>query len=148
LGLRKSTLICTRACAPDAILDDNGSGASVLTEIARNLNGVPLEYGLQVIGFGAEEEGLQGSKAFVNSLSASQRENMLAMINLDSLITGDMMYAHSGKNSVSNRAWPHCVSTRSSSPKNSTSTCSATLASMPLTRLAPVAAVMANRLKS
>lgn len=83
-------------------LDDNGSGASVLTEIARNLNGVPLEYGLQVIGFGAEEEGLQGSKAFVNSLSASQRENMLAMINLDSLITGDMMYAHSGKNSVSN----------------------------------------------
>ena len=83
-------------------LDDNGSGASVLTEIARNLNGVPLEYGLQVIGFGAEEEGLQGSKAFVNSLSASQRENLLAMINLDSLITGDMMYAHSGKNSVSN----------------------------------------------
>lgn len=83
-------------------LDDNGSGASVLTEVARNLNGVPLEYGLQVIGFGAEEEGLQGSKAFVNSLSASQRENMLAMINLDSLITGDMMYAHSGKNSVSN----------------------------------------------
>ena len=83
-------------------LDDNGSGASVLTEIARNLNGVPLEYGLQVIGFGAEEEGLQGSKAFVKSLNASQRENMLAMINLDSLITGDMMYAHSGQNSVSN----------------------------------------------
>ena len=83
-------------------VDDNGSGASVLTEIARNLNGLPLEYGLQVIGFGAEEEGLQGSKAFVNSLSTSQKNNMLAMINLDSLITGDMMYAHSGKNSATN----------------------------------------------
>jgi len=83
-------------------VDDNGSGASVLTEIARNLNGLPLEYGLQLIGFGAEEEGLQGSKAFVNSLSTSQKDNMLAMINLDSLITGDMMYAHSGKNSATN----------------------------------------------
>lgn len=85
-------------------LDDNGSGASVLTEIARNLDGLPLENGLQVVGFGAEEEGLRGSRAFVDSLSASQRANMLAMINLDSLITGDMMYAHAGQNSTTNPA--------------------------------------------
>ena len=85
-------------------LDDNGSGASVLTEVARNLGGLPLENGLQVVGFGAEEEGLRGSKAFVDSLSASQRANMLAMINLDSLITGDMMYAHAGQNSTANPA--------------------------------------------
>ena len=85
-------------------LDDNGSGASVLTEIARNLGGLKLENGLQVVGFGAEEEGLRGSKAFVASLSASERQNMLAMINLDSLITGDMMYAHAGQNSVDNPA--------------------------------------------
>ncbi|AZE20127.1 Alkaline phosphatase isozyme conversion protein [Pseudomonas chlororaphis subsp. aureofaciens] len=85
-------------------LDDNGSGASVLTEIARNLGGLQLENGLQVVGFGAEEEGLRGSRAFVDSLSASQRANMLAMINLDSLITGDMMYAHAGQNSTANPA--------------------------------------------
>ena len=36
-------------------LDDNGSGASVLTEVARNLGGLPLENGLQVVGFGAED---------------------------------------------------------------------------------------------
>ncbi|AZE91852.1 autotransporter domain-containing protein [Pseudomonas orientalis] len=83
-------------------LDDNGSGASVLTEVAKNLGGLQLENGLQVVGFGAEEEGLRGSKAFVDSLSASQRANMLAMINLDSLITGDMMYAHAGQNSTAN----------------------------------------------
>ncbi|AZF07915.1 autotransporter domain-containing protein [Pseudomonas sp. R5-89-07] len=83
-------------------LDDNGSGASVLTEVAKNLGGLQLENGLQVVGFGAEEEGLRGSKAFVDSLSASQRANMLAMINLDSLITGDMMYAHAGQNSATN----------------------------------------------
>ncbi|PKH19679.1 autotransporter domain-containing protein [Pseudomonas fluorescens] len=83
-------------------LDDNGSGASVLTEVAKNLGGLQLENGLQVVGFGAEEEGLRGSRAFVDSLSASQRANMLAMINLDSLITGDMMYAHAGQNSTAN----------------------------------------------
>lgn len=85
-------------------LDDNGSGASVLTEVAKNLGGLQLENGLQIVGFGAEEEGLRGSKAFVDSLSASQRANMLAMINLDSLITGDMMYAHAGQNSAANPA--------------------------------------------
>ncbi|MGA3828245.1 autotransporter outer membrane beta-barrel domain-containing protein, partial [Pseudomonas chlororaphis] len=42
--------------------------------------------------------------AFVDSLSASQRANMLAMINIDSLITGDMMYAHAGQNSTANPA--------------------------------------------
>ena len=85
-------------------LDDNGSGASVLTEVAKNLGGLQLENGLQVVAFGAEEEGLRGSKAFVDSLSANQRANMLAMINLDSLITGDMMYAHAGQNSTANPA--------------------------------------------
>lgn len=85
-------------------LDDNGSGASVLTEVAKNLSGLQLENGLQIVGFGAEEEGLRGSRAFVDSLSASQRANMLAMINLDSLITGDMMYAHAGQNSSANPA--------------------------------------------
>ncbi|MGL5997599.1 MAG: autotransporter domain-containing protein [Pseudomonas proteolytica] len=85
-------------------LDDNGSGASVLTEVAKNLGGLQLENGLQIVGFGAEEEGLRGSRAFVDSLSASQRANMLAMINLDSLITGDMMYAHAGQNSTTNPA--------------------------------------------
>lgn len=85
-------------------LDDNGSGAAVLTEIARNLGGIALENGLQVVGFGAEEEGLRGSRAYVASLSDEQRANLLGMINLDSLITGDKMYAHAGFNSVDNPA--------------------------------------------
>ncbi|MCE7766624.1 M28 family peptidase, partial [Pseudomonas putida] len=75
-----------------------------LTEIARNLGGVALENGLEVVGFGAEEEGLRGSRAYVASLSDSQRANLLGMINLDSLITGDKMYAHAASNSVANPA--------------------------------------------
>ena len=85
-------------------LDDNASGAAVLTEIARNLGGIALEHGLEVVGFGAEEEGLRGSRAYVESLDASQRANLLGMINLDSLVTGDKMYAHAGSNSVSSPA--------------------------------------------
>ncbi|WP_134588536.1 M28 family peptidase, partial [Pseudomonas aeruginosa] len=85
-------------------LDDNASGAAVLTEIARNLGGIALENGLEVVGFGAEEEGLRGSRAYVESLDASQRANLLGMINLDSLVTGDKMYAHAGSNSVSSPA--------------------------------------------
>lgn len=85
-------------------LDDNASGAAVLTEIARNLGGIALENGLEVVAFGAEEEGLRGSRAYVASLDASQRANLLGMINLDSLITGDKMYAHAGSNAVANPA--------------------------------------------
>ncbi|WP_175651692.1 autotransporter outer membrane beta-barrel domain-containing protein [Pseudomonas sp. Marseille-P9899] len=85
-------------------LDDNASGAAVLTEITRNLGGVALENGLEVVAFGAEEEGLRGSRAYVASLSDSQRANLLGMINLDSLITGDKMYAHAGSNAVANPA--------------------------------------------
>ena len=57
-----------------------------------------------MVGFGAEEEGLRGSRAYVASLSDSQRANLLGMINLDSLITGDKMYAHAGSNAVANPA--------------------------------------------
>ncbi|MHC6225028.1 autotransporter outer membrane beta-barrel domain-containing protein [Pseudomonas sp. X10] len=85
-------------------LDDNASGAAVLTEVARNLGGLALENGLEVVAFGAEEEGLRGSRAYVESLDDSQRANLLGMINLDSLVTGDKMYAHAGSDSVANPA--------------------------------------------
>lgn len=85
-------------------LDDNGSGAAVLTEIANNLSGLDLEDGLTFLAFGAEEEGLRGSRAYVASLDADARARLTGMINIDSLITGDLMYAHAGDNSVANPA--------------------------------------------
>lgn len=81
-------------------LDDNASGAGVLTEVARNLVGLSFEDGVTFIGFGAEEEGLRGSRAYVASLDATARARLTGMINIDSLITGDMMYAHAGSDSV------------------------------------------------
>lgn len=77
-------------------LDDNSSGAAVLTELARNLSGVETEHNLTFIGFGAEEYGLIGSKHFVSQMTDQEKKNAIGMINLDSLITGDKMYANSG----------------------------------------------------
>lgn len=86
-------------------LDDNASGAAILTEIARNFSGIQTEKTLVFAAFGAEEEGLRGSRAMVNDLIAEGKESGLtAMINMDSMVTGDMLYAHAGTNSVDNPA--------------------------------------------
>lgn len=79
-------------------LDDNASGAGVLSELVRNLNGIEAEHDVQFVAFGAEEGGLNGSKAFVEALSEAEKSNALGMVNLDSLITGDVMYANAGRN--------------------------------------------------
>lgn len=79
-------------------LDDNASGAGVLTELTKNLTGIDKEYNVQFVAFGAEEGGLRGSKAFVDQLTEAEKTNALGMINLDSLITGDKMYANAGRN--------------------------------------------------
>jgi uncharacterized protein YhjY with autotransporter beta-barrel domain len=78
--------------------DDNASGTSVMTEIARNLSGLALENGLTFVAFGAEEEGLVGSTDYMRKVFFGENPPLLAMINIDSLITGDKMYA--GANGV------------------------------------------------
>lgn len=77
-------------------LDDNASGSGVLTELTKNLTGIETEHDIQFVAFGAEEGGLNGSKAFVDQLTDAEKSTALGMINLDSLITGDKMYANAG----------------------------------------------------
>jgi aminopeptidase YwaD len=70
--------------------NDNGSGTGAALEAARVLaaqGGHNLT--LRFIAFGAEENGLLGSKAYVESLSAAQRRQVVAMINLDMVGVGD-----------------------------------------------------------
>lgn len=83
-------------------LDDNASGAGVLTELTNNLTGIDTEHNIQFVAFGAEEGGLKGSKAFVDRLTDTEKATALGMINLDSLITGDKMYANAGRNAYDN----------------------------------------------
>lgn len=46
--------------------------------------------------FGSEEFGMCGSNAYVESLSEKETENIVMMINLDSVLAGDYLYIYSG----------------------------------------------------
>ena len=64
--------------------NDNGSGLSVLLELARVLKKLPSDTEIRFVAFDAEETGLNGSKAYVKTLKDEQ-ENIVGMINFDML---------------------------------------------------------------
>jgi alkaline phosphatase isozyme conversion protein len=74
--------------------DDNGSSIGVVLESIKNLKNKKTPYTLKIVFFGAEEAGLQGSKYYVSQMSAADKKNTVAMINLDSLLAGDFMYVY------------------------------------------------------
>ena len=76
--------------------DDNGSGVGLLLETAARLVDETLPYTVQFIFFGAEENGIFGSPAFVNSLTPEEKKNILLMVNLDSILAGDRPYILGG----------------------------------------------------
>ena len=69
--------------------NDNASGTAVLLTVAEHLAGASLPFTIRFIAFGSEELGLVGSRHYVDSLSAGQREQIIAMLNFDSLGSGD-----------------------------------------------------------
>lgn len=91
--------------APDGKgADDNASGVAVMLETASRIAKLKEKpnYTLVFVAFGAEETGLNGSKAYVDKMSATEKKNTVVMINLDSLIAGDDMniYGDFGKKGV------------------------------------------------
>jgi hypothetical protein len=74
--------------------DDNASGVAVILEVAERLRDVETPYTVRFILFGAEEAGLQGSKFYVSQMTEEQKQNTIAMINLDSLAAGDIAYIY------------------------------------------------------
>jgi hypothetical protein len=64
---------------------DNWSGTALLPSLYRSLATRERAHTLELIAFGAEEEGLIGSRAHVAALDAAQRGEIAAMINLDTL---------------------------------------------------------------
>ena len=64
---------------------DNWSGASLLPSLYEALKSDQRQHTFVFIGFTDEEKGLIGSKHFVKSLSKEEKEEIKAMINLDSL---------------------------------------------------------------
>ena len=69
------------ANAPGA--DDNGSGSAGVLQIASCLRELPNVDDLRFILFGGEEQGLFGSKQYVDGLSGSERGRIRAVVNMD-----------------------------------------------------------------
>jgi Peptidase family M28/PA domain len=64
-------------------INDNGSGSATILEIAEQLRKVKPRNKIRFIWFGAEEHGLLGSEAYVDSLPQSERDKIAAMLNFD-----------------------------------------------------------------
>lgn len=57
-------------------VNDNGSGVSVILEIARILKDVPTEYSIKFINFSGEEQGLFGSQHYVDNVANATTPKM------------------------------------------------------------------------
>lgn len=66
-------------------VNDNGSGTSVILEMARILKDVPTEYSIKFINFTGEEQGLRGSQNYVNTVvnSTNPKMNIKLVFNID-----------------------------------------------------------------
>jgi hypothetical protein len=67
--------------APGAHDDATGNGATM--EIARVLSQLPLDKEIRVGGFGGEEDGLVGARAYVNTLTADERSRYVGHWQMD-----------------------------------------------------------------
>ncbi len=72
--------------------DDNASGVAVMLEVAKVVANQTTPYTIRFVAFGAEESGLLGSYAYMNQMSQGGFENTIAMIDLNSLVAGDIAY--------------------------------------------------------
>ena len=74
---------------------DNGTGVASLLVMAEELADNPLPYSLRFIFFGVEEIGLFGSRHYVDTLSETERGDIIAMLNFDAMGKGDASVAGS-----------------------------------------------------
>jgi len=63
--------------------NDNGSGVSIILEIARLLQNVSTEYSIKFINFGGEEVGLVGSSFYVNNNVIPNNMDIKLLFNID-----------------------------------------------------------------
>ncbi|MGE0562187.1 MAG: M28 family peptidase [Flavobacteriales bacterium] len=63
--------------------NDNGSGTSIILEIARLLKDVTTEFSVKFIHFSAEEVGLIGSSHYVNNIVIPQNMDIKILLNID-----------------------------------------------------------------
>lgn len=72
--------------------DDNAAGVATMLEVARVLNGTPLNRTVYFIAFGGEETGLEGSMRWLAD-NPDLHDRIVAAINLDCVASGDRLLA-------------------------------------------------------
>ena len=68
--------------------NDNSTGVTTLVQLAEELADTEFPFTLKFIFFGVEEIGLFGSRHYVDSIDEAERDNVIAMLNFDSLGSG------------------------------------------------------------
>jgi Zn-dependent M28 family amino/carboxypeptidase len=63
--------------------NDNGSGVSIILEIARLMANIPTKYSVKFINFSAEEQGLVGSEDYVTNVVTPTNMDILLVFNID-----------------------------------------------------------------
>lgn len=63
--------------------NDNGSGVSIILEVARLLKNINTEFSIKFINFSAEEVGLIGSSHYVNNVVIPQNLDIKIVFNID-----------------------------------------------------------------
>ena len=66
--------------------DDNASGTAAVLEAARVLSQYEFDATIRFIGFNAEEDGLLGSRDYVDNYVIPNNQNVVGMINLDMIL--------------------------------------------------------------
>ncbi|RSL63189.1 hypothetical protein CEP54_005350 [Fusarium duplospermum] len=69
-------------------INDDGSGTSLILEIAKGLQHFSTNLKVKFGWWGAEENGLWGSKAYVNGLTPEEVNNLLVYLNFDMVSRG------------------------------------------------------------
>lgn len=77
-------------------IGDNGSGLALLLATAVGFAGRKMPYSVKYVFFDNEEIGLFGADAYVKSMSETEIDNTLFMINMDSLAFGDYCNIYGG----------------------------------------------------
>jgi len=75
---------------------DNASGVGLMLIVAERLVNSSVPYTIRFIGFGAEETGFQGADYYVSQMTDEDIRNTIGMINLDTVVGGDKIYAYGG----------------------------------------------------
>ena len=72
------------AAGGDGVID-NWTGAILLPSLAEFVREKPRRHTFHFVGFAAEEKGLLGSQAYLKSLSKAERQQIAAVVTMDSL---------------------------------------------------------------